>query len=361
MSDLPLLSGSPLPALVALATGFAVALFATPLLCGVARRVGLLDPLRAGRAERARKLQERPVAVVGGLVVLAGAMAGGGGPGLGWSLLGLSAPSVGAALLALVVAFAIGLVDDLVAGGLRPAVKFGLQCAAGVPLGVGLASANPTLGVAVPWILCAAAASAVALNALNTYDNADGAAVGLGALALAMPHPAAAGALVGFLPFNLDGARTETSHGARTAPSAYLGDSGSHLLGMLILLSPAAWPALVLPLVDLGRVALERTAAGYAPWLGDRRHLAHRLAARGMSRAATLLSLMLVAGPALVLGFAGLVADRPGLILGGAAMTLCLYAAALGFARRRGRARAPAPILRFTRGGRDDRAEREPR
>ena len=86
---------------------------------------------------------------------------------------------------------------------------------------------------------------------------------------------------------------------------AYLGDSGSHLLGMLVLMTPAAWPVLVLPLFDLARLCVVRTRAGSAPWVGDRRHLAHRLARSGLPRLAVPVALVLLALPAALLGWSG--------------------------------------------------------
>ena len=66
------------------------------------------------------------------------------------------------------------------------------------------------------------------------------------------------------------------------------------LLGALVLLVPAAWPALALPLFDLLRLSALRLARGSRPWIGDRRHLAHRLEAAGLSRAWVLGSLLAV-------------------------------------------------------------------
>ena len=54
------------------------------------------------------------------------------------------------------------------------------------------------------WLWVAGAV--VAQNALNTYDNADGAATALSALGLAAAGAVAGGAAcIGFLPFNLRG------------------------------------------------------------------------------------------------------------------------------------------------------------
>jgi UDP-N-acetylmuramyl pentapeptide phosphotransferase/UDP-N-acetylglucosamine-1-phosphate transferase len=158
-----------------------------------------------------------------------------------------------------------------------------------------------------------------AANAWNTFDNADGVATGLGAIGLASGGAAGAGAALGFLPWNL--ARPRSAPGAaapprppsvgstgaecagrtpipappegrRQAPVAYLGDSGSHLLGMLLLLTPGAWPVFLLPAADLARLSVVRLRRGRAPWQGDRRHLAHRLEKAGLGRLGVLAVLL---------------------------------------------------------------------
>jgi UDP-GlcNAc:undecaprenyl-phosphate GlcNAc-1-phosphate transferase len=134
----------------------------------------------------------------------------------------------------------------------------------------------------------------LAQNALNTFDNADGAATSLAALGLCLPAPLFAAPLLAFLPFNLR---------RRGSPSAYLGDAGSHLVGMLVLLTPAAWPVLALPLLDLSRLSVVRLRRGQMPWVGDRRHLAHRLAALGLGPLAVVRVLLGLALPAVLTGW----------------------------------------------------------
>jgi UDP-N-acetylmuramyl pentapeptide phosphotransferase/UDP-N-acetylglucosamine-1-phosphate transferase len=86
-------------------------------------------------------------------------------------------------------------------------------------------------------------------------------------------------------------------------PIAYLGNSGSHLLGALLVLDPIGRFALLLPALDLVRLSLVRLAAGSRPWVGDRRHLAHRLQRAGLSRVLVALILIAIAAPG-VLGAA---------------------------------------------------------
>ena len=180
-----------------------------------------------------------------------------------WAALSRSSCETGITSLILSVAssaaFALGLVDDLRRGGLAPGAKLAGQLAVGLTLAL-----EPSIDPRERWLW--ALGAVVAQNALNTWDHADGNAVSLGLLAL-WPHAGARGALAGFLPFNLLTRRGEPP-GARV-PLAYLGDSGSHLLGVLVVWFPAARAALLLPLADLVRVAWLRARAGEPPWRGS--------------------------------------------------------------------------------------------
>lgn len=121
----------------------------------------------------------------------------------------------------------------------------------------------------------------VACNAVNMLDHADGlaacttAAAFLGAGGdLGM---ASAGACVGFLCFNYPPAR------------AFMGDSGSLLLGAAIVLhaseegfGPAlAWIAV--PLLDAMFVIIRRLRQRRLPWIGGTDHLGHTLLRIGVS------------------------------------------------------------------------------
>ncbi len=246
---------------------FLVCLVATPLLAGLAATVGWIDR-REGSEER--KPRTEPVATTGGAAILAGLLASTlvGGPALPWP--------------ALLAAFVLGTLDDRLHRGLSPAVKLvGQAVAAGL-----LVLSTPVVG----WSPAATVGLAVvAMNAVNTWDNADGAAGGLALVGLGS-HPLA-GAALGFLPWNL------ARRPGRAVPFAYLGDAGSHLVGILCAFVPGAAWVLVLPLLDLGRLSVVRLARGSRPWIGDRRHLAHRLEARGLrpGTVATILALLAAA------------------------------------------------------------------
>ena len=314
------MSPSPTTA-AALALAFAVAALATAVLPGAARHLGWVD---AARGAPDRKLQRRPVPAVGGAICLAGVLAGwalcdhlGRGPGLPLPGRGLGrtlAPILGHTatiwpLGGVLTGFAVGLLDDLIPGGLGAGVKLAGQGLAGLVLGLPLVASTTAPPEAVVAALGLLAFGAVlATNAINTFDNADGAAGTLCFAGFLVPAPLVSAALAPFLVRNL-------RRGRGGEVSAYLGDSGSHLLGMLVLATPAAWPLLVVPSIDLARVARERLEVGRAPWVGDRRHLAHRLARAGLGRVTVPLALAGLALPGLWLGVAGLAASAVGTLL----------------------------------------------
>ncbi len=229
----------------------------------VASRAGLTDDPSAAPH---RKLQARPVPAVGGAGILVGLCAIAlctrttlAGPGV-W--------------IALLLAFALGLIDDRIISGWR------------------VCGGEPTAALVASLL-----AVLVALNAFNAFDNADGAATSLGVLGLAFGSHLLAAPLLGFLPFNFLG---NPLRRGGPVPVAYLGNSGSHLLGILLLLDPVGRVALLLPVLDLLRVSLVRLAAGARPWVGDRRHLAHRLQRTGLSTPFVALVLLGIATPAVL-------------------------------------------------------------
>ena len=185
----------------------------------------------------------------------------------------------GPKLLALGLAFLVGLVDDRKRGGLSPVQKVSGQVLASLPL----MFCGP-FWIAFGFVLAAVAA----MNILNTYDNADRTAGSLSALAFALWVPPLSLLLLMFLIFNktpaLSDASLDTSRGFGIRwPAMYLGDCGSHFLGMLFVLIPGAWLFLLVPALDLARVVRVRLVAGDSPFEGDRRHLAHLLIDRGLS------------------------------------------------------------------------------
>ena len=201
-------------------------------------------------------------------------------------------------LLAAVMIFALGLIDDLVR--LRPSAKLvGQLVAASVLLmsGIGVW----LTGVYIVDVMVSLFWFIGTTNALNLLDNMDGLAGGVGAIAasfmgvnfllagdvgLAGVAFAFAGALVGFLVHNYPPARI------------FMGDSGSLFTGLVLAglaLSPAPGlsrslfavvvvPAVVLtvPILDTTFVTLTRLLEGPPISKGGKDHTSHGLVALGI-------------------------------------------------------------------------------
>ena len=315
-----------------LVLGFAFAFIATPWMARLALHLKWADDPRApgiDARERARKLQGRAVPTVGGWVLLVGGLAfllgrssGGGavvpasegafGAG-GW--IATFTPGPGVLCAVLLGAFLVGWLDDR--RGLSAGRKLAGQLLALAPL-----FAAPLLGLSSWPVACALTLlGLVAFNVLNTFDNADGALGTLGAAGFLLAVPQAAVSLLGFVPWNLD-ARRRGGGG----PTAYLGDAGAFVAGALVLATPYAWGLLWIPALDLARLFLLRWREGRAPWVGDRRHLAHRLAGRGLAPLGVAGLQLGAALPALVGWLLSLRTAEPGLALGYATAGLALGA-----------------------------------
>ncbi len=332
-------------ALLALALASAAgAAAAVGLARPVAVRVGLVD-----RPDGRRKLQARPVAVCGGLGAFAAALLGlaaaaalspGVADALAWQ------PARGLGLLAGAVAMAaVGLLDDIV--DLRPRHKLLGQAAAAlvviVPGGcvverLSVFGVAFELGVlAVPLTLLGFVA---AINALNLLDGMDGLLGVVGVLALATLAAlalgrgdgfaacvalAAAGALLGFLAFNLPPA------------TAYLGDCGSLLLGLVVAalaidtgrrgdaVAPLGLAALLaLPLLDTAAAVVRRKLTGRGVAEPDLGHFHHGLLRRyaGPWPALAAAALLGLIGAAGALAGAATGGDLPPLAAGAAVLAV---------------------------------------
>ena len=300
----------------ALATAFV----ALPIWRAWCIRIGLVDD--PGH----RKIHDAPIPLAGGLAVLTGLLlplasatlllklnligTASSSPllfGLNKRALELGAIAFGAIGMTLV-----GLLDDKLE--LRPAQKFtaqlliaGLVAAAGVRITLFVPSVVFSYAITILWLL-------TVINAFNFMDNMNGLCGGLGAIGAGLFGFVAAfygqylvallafltcGALVGFLPHNFPKAR------------AFLGDSGSHLVGYLLAViailphfhsenhpHPFAvlTPLLVLavPLADLAWVVILRTRIGKPFYVGDTNHLSHRLVRLGMSKTTAVLLIWLL-------------------------------------------------------------------
>jgi len=280
----------------AVALGAAVALAALLVVVRAAGRLGLADD---GTDAPERKSQRAAVPLAGGPALALAAIALVVWPDAGstrhvvpWFPGDPLAFERGAVALALAIAFATGLVDDVRARGLKPAWKLLGQSAAGVALTLGLlVQGEPATGLErALLVLCAVAAQ----NVANAFDHADGTLGTVAFLGCASAGTSFLGALAAFLGFNLARPRRGGP------PYAFLGDSGSHLLGILLVTSAVGAAALTLPALDLARVVALRLRAGQPVWHGDRRHLGQRLQAAGRGPIAVVALVSLCAAPAFV-------------------------------------------------------------
>lgn len=293
---------------------------ATLVLARLAPSLGWTDGPRVPR-----KLQRRPVPTVGGLAILCALSLA--SPAC-WRarsevLWAAWLPHPGWSLATLLLVFVLGTWDDR-----RPLAPLGKalgQLAALLPLVVGAWSTAGAAPALCLWLL-----AALALNLLNTFDNADGALASLCALGFAGPAPLVAAACLGFLPFNLDAARARNR--ASGAPTAYLGDAGAFALALFVVLVPSAAGLLLLPALDLARLSVVRWRAGSRPWRGDRRHLAHRLALRGLPCSGVAAVQCALAFPACLGIERALAAGESAAALAGGTLTLGLYALTLRLA-----------------------------
>jgi len=255
----------------------------TALLVGIAPLLGWFD--RREGLEYRKPIEEN-IPVVGGAAIL-GAMA--------------LAHVLDSSLLlpwpALLAAFLLGLVDDIRRGGLSPAVKLSGQITVATLLivipGSGFEDHSST------DLLTMAAVALVAMNAVNLFDHADGMAGTACCLALAPGSASLAAAVGGYLPFNVFLRNRKTFR--ESVPLAMLGDSGTHLLGVAVAVTPGAAWLLVVPLLDAGRVIFARMLRGQPFWEGDRTHLGNRLAGIGFSPVSTSLVVALLVSPPLLL------------------------------------------------------------
>jgi UDP-GlcNAc:undecaprenyl-phosphate GlcNAc-1-phosphate transferase len=239
------------------------------------------------------------------------------GLGLSCAVL-LTGAGFGAGLGALAVGGTVilvaGLIDDV--RGLAAGRKFAWQIAAAAGAGVTLALLGVRLDLFLAWPRLPMVALTVAwvvgiTNAFNLSDNMNGLCAGLGAIAalalavlnlqsgeigVAAAAAALGGACIGFLPYNWPRA------------SIFLGDTGSMFIGfslaalsvMGVYTRGATIPViavysplflLAVPLLDSLLVVVLRLRIRHPPWVGDRRHISHRLVRRGMHPASAVATL----------------------------------------------------------------------
>ena len=217
------------------------------------------------------------------------------------ALASLAAGAVGLAT-ALGLLTTVGYLDDRskATGGVAWKLKAIAQfTAAALVVGAALPTADPWRWLAaLAFVFCVT-------NAVNFLDNMNGVAASLGGLGViaagwSQPHLLGAGALfLGFVPCNWPRARLFLGDGGALplgvllAASALQASISSHphaRIDLCALLAPTA-----VPLLDFVQVIAARLWLGYAPWIGDRRHLTHIATYAGMRKTAVAPTLLVIA------------------------------------------------------------------
>lgn len=297
-----------------LALAFLIALGVVAGLTPLLRRRALAWGLVA--TPSSERWHRRPVALLGGVAIWVGTLAG------ALTSVGVLELNTFVALAAGSAMMAVGLFDDLIP--LKPSTKLTAQIAvacAVVAVGAGRAwTGSPLVDalISIAWVVAIT-------NAFNLIDNMDGlcasvAAVTALALVFSMPggHPgvmalaaALAGAGAGFLAYNFHPA------------TIFMGDSGSLFIGTTLavlalgtavpverhLLAALALPALIMliPVFDVLFVGVSRMLSARSATTGGRDHTSHRLVALGFSESTAVL---LLAGLAAVSGASAVALSR---------------------------------------------------
>jgi UDP-GlcNAc:undecaprenyl-phosphate GlcNAc-1-phosphate transferase len=353
-----------------LLVAFGLVLALVPVSRVLATRLGAID------APGARKIHTTPMPRLGGvavfsgftLVVVAGYLLAPMLQQVEWVRLGAAdamgllkeAYRVRGKLLALVgggaIVFAVGLCDDVLQARFPIGLKAAGQVLAALVLLAGdvrtsiLPFESLNAVVTVVWVVGIT-------NAFNLLDNLDGVAAGVAAVATAillanawalgeffisLMLAALLGSLLGFLLFNFHPARV------------FLGDCGAlfigYVMGALTLLEryvshasstlfPVLMPVLLLavPIIDTTTVVVIRVHERRPIYVGDSRHLAHRLLSLGFSPRAAALFLYLAT---FCLGLGALLLPHAtpvesGTILVQAASFVALFLILLFFERRK--------------------------
>ena len=331
------------PYVVVFCVAFVVAYLFTPIMRVVAVAYNIVD-----QPDKVRKLHSRPVAYLGGVAVFLGIFAAlaaclffaqNHNPFLAPEDRLVKIPA--ALVVSAIVIFALGLLDDIKPGGIRPKLKILGQLAAAAVLffsGIGDTIAKQVVtnfaewlhldvGIPIPYLLESGLSYGLSLlavaglvvfccNASNLMDGLDGLCGGITAIIalglifvaahLAMNGPveragddavrlvlaiALLGGVLGFLPFNFNPA------------SIFMGDAGSLLMGFmvaasLILLGEVGTKWMMgglvmfsLPVLDTA-LAFARRFVNKRPFFSaDRHHFHHQLVSRGLTvRRAVVLS-----------------------------------------------------------------------
>jgi len=300
-----------------------IAVFATPVICRVARRLGLVDK------PEARKVHRTPVPRIGGIVFVLATFAVIVPVFILDNAIGNAFRKVHGQVLFLlgasVIVFAVGFVDDLVS--VRSSVK--LLCLVLAALGVACTGARlQEIGLGawgrlelgwISWPVTVLWIVGITVG-INFIDGLDGLAAGVAVIvcgtiaafayfsdqiAMAVLMLALLGSLTGFLFFNFNPAKI------------FMGDGGSMFLGFVIAagsvvcqaknatLVGIAAPALALgvPLFDAAFTMIRRGILDRrSVFVAERGHIHHRLLDKGLSHRS---AVFLIYGTTLAAGAAG--------------------------------------------------------
>jgi UDP-GlcNAc:undecaprenyl-phosphate/decaprenyl-phosphate GlcNAc-1-phosphate transferase len=309
------------------AASFSLCLLAMFALRPVAIAVNLID--RPG----GRKTHVGEVPVVGGLAMLLGIM-------LGMGLTPLPGHTTSTLLAASAMLVTIGLIDDRF--DLSPWMRLPAQLAAAVLLMLGTEAVISAIGS--PWsahdlylegwwsYVFTILTTIAAINAFNMLDGMDGLAgamalvafIAIAYLAYEAGLPVALSASIVFTGAVLAFLVSNIPFGLNDEIRCFMGDSGSTLLGFLVVWLcinvsqspvPAAEPVtllwvVALPLYELFWTVLRRTLRGISPFKPDNGHFHHRLFRAGFGVRPTFVILVALA---IVLALFGVLIDRLGI------------------------------------------------
>ena len=289
---------------------FAISLAATPVVKGIAYKIGAIDV-----PSDERRVHKQPIPRLGGLAIFYGFLI---------ALLCFASPvdeQLRGIIIGSLIIVGVGIIDDV--KQLKALVKLAAQILAaaivvvhnvritaisvpasiidGGVLHLGIFS----IPVTMVWII-------VVTNAVNLIDGLDGLAVGVSSIAsfslffiailggeesVAIISAALAGGCLGFLPYNFNPAKI------------FMGDTGSQFLGYMLsviciqgLFKGYVIISFIIPLLILGLplfdtiFAIVRRAWNHKPIMGaDRGHLHHRLLDNGFSQKETVAILYVIA------------------------------------------------------------------
>lgn len=319
---------------LALVVALIVSFLMTPVVKGLAYKVGAIDVPRD-----ARRMHKVPIPRLGGLAIFIGFMVS---VFLFVNIRGDRAMQ--SILLGAVVIVVLGVLDDIMA--LPAMLKFVVQIAAAcIPALNGVviqAISNPNIfsddlywvldGLSIPitilWIVGIT-------NAVNLIDGLDGLANGVSAISattvlvislmaselpVAIMMAALVGACVGFMPYNTNPAKM------------FMGDTGAMFLGYIlatmsiqglfkfyaVISFVVPFLILGLPIFDTAFAFIRRVAHGQSPMHADRSHIHHRLIDMGLNQKQAVATLYVISA---ILGLSAVV-----LTTGGEQKAMLLFA-----------------------------------